>query len=103
MKVEHVECDGPGDYVTPVKSYLPRFVFLPEEGFQFFRGLAAGRNPDEPLFVRKNGRQWFDTYKTPFKQAVVAACLPKAFCFLGFRHTYASQLIQAGTPVLIVA
>lgn len=103
MTVAHVECDGPGVYVTPVKSYTPRFVFLPEEGLQFFRRLAAGRDPDAPLFLRENGRQWFDNYKHPFKRAVIAAGLPKAFCFHGLRHTYASQLSQAGTPLLVIA
>ena len=33
----------------------------------------------------------------------MAAGLPKAFCFHGLRHTYASQLSQAGTPLLVIA
>lgn len=89
--------------MTPVKSYLPRFVFLPEEGLQFFRRLAAGKGPEDPIFVRESGRLWFDNYKHPFKRAVMNAQLPKRFCFHGLRHTYASQLMQAGTPVIVIA
>lgn len=97
-----VECDGPGIYIVPVKCYRPRFVFLPDEGLAFFRHLARGKEPRDPLFFNGAGYTW-STYKYHFKQAVLAAGLPKEFCFHGLRHTYASQLIQAGAPVLVVS
>ncbi|WP_268738209.1 tyrosine-type recombinase/integrase [Aminobacter niigataensis] len=103
MQASHVGRDGPGVYVTPVKSYRPRVVLLPDEGFAFFSSLAKGKKPSEPLFVRDDGRYWFTNYRHAFKRSVVDAGLPDGFCFHGLRHTYASQLVQSGAPLIVVA
>lgn len=103
MEAVHVGRDGYGVYVTPVKRYRARFVFLPDEGMRFFLELAHGKRPNDPLFMRDNGRPWFANYKAQYKRAVVEAGLPKAFTFHGLRHTYASQFVQAGTPLMVVA
>jgi len=96
--------DGYGIYVAPVKTYRPRFVFLPDEGMAFFISLCRDRGPRDPLFVRRDGQPWQPRHhRHLFKRAVRAAGLPEEFTFHGLRHTYASQLIQAGTPLSIIA
>ena len=69
----------------------------------FFLSLCHGLYPREPLFKRDSGRPWRGSHKHLFKAAVRAAGLPEAFTFHGLRHTYASQLVQAGTPLLVIA
>jgi integrase len=86
MNASHVDRDGPGVYVTPVKSYRPRFVFLPDEGLVFFRNLAYGKSGDDLLFLNHARRPWFRNYRHPFKQAVLTAGLPS-----GFRAAWSSQ------------
>jgi integrase len=103
MQASHFGRDGPGVYVTPVKCYRPRVVMLPDEGLAFFQKLAAGKKPNDLLFVRKDGRQWYTNHRPGFKRAVFDAELPEDFCFHGLRHTYASQLVQDGTPLIVVA
>jgi integrase len=103
MRASDVGRDGYGLYIMSAKCYRPRFVFLPDEGMAFFLSLAANKNSGELLFLRENGREWFDLHRHAFKAAVLAADLPAAFCFHGLRHTYASQLIQAGAPLPVVA
>lgn len=103
MQATHVGRDGAGVYVTPVKAYRPRVVLLPDEGLAFFNALAAGKKPSDYLFVREDGRPWFTNYRHAFKRAVRDAELPDGFCFHGLRHTYASQLVQSGTPLIVVA
>jgi integrase/recombinase XerD len=103
MDASHFGRDGAGVYVTPVKSYRPRVVLLPDEGFEFFSSLAKGKRSSDLLFVRDDGRGWFTNYRHAFKRAVVNAGLPDGFCFHGLRHTYASQLVQSGTPLIVVA
>lgn len=93
---------GPRVYVTPVKCYRERFVFLPDEGIDFFRGLAAGKAASDLLFLNSHGRSFFN-YKQLFSKAVASAGLPKAFCFHSLRHTYASQLIADGAPFLVIS
>lgn len=103
MRVSHVGRDGPGVYILPVKTYRPRFVFLPDEGLSFFEGLIAGKSPSDPVFVRDDGRAWRGNHRHPYKAAVRRANLPEEFTFHGLRHTYASQLIQAGAPLIVIS
>jgi integrase len=103
MQATHVGRDGAGVYVTPVKSYRPRVVLLPDEGLSFFQALANGKKAGELLFLRLDGRGWFTNYRHVFKRAIRAAELPEDFCFHGLRHTYASQLIQNGAALIVVA
>lgn len=102
MRCEDVGRDGYGIYIHPLKNYRPRFVFLPDEGMAWFLELVQGKMPKDYVFTRDNGKPWYD-YKHPFKIAVREAALPDEFSFHGLRHTYASQLVQAGATVYAVA
>jgi integrase/recombinase XerD len=103
MRVEDVGHDGYGVHVVPGKGYRHRFVFLPDEGMAFFLSLAKGKRPKDSLFLRNDGSVWRQRYRKAFKQAVNAAGLPAEFTFHGLRHTYASQLVQAGAPLIAIA
>ena len=104
LMVGDVAKDGYGVYVARGKNYHPRFVFLPDEGMAYLMRLCRGRNAREPLFVRRDGTAWpYRHYRNDFKTAVRSADLPNEFTFQGLRHTYASQLVQAGTPLSVVA
>lgn len=102
MTAGDVGRDGPRVYVSPVKCYRERFVFLPDEGMDFFRDLAAGKAASDLLFVNSRGRSFFN-YKALFRSAAASAGLPKGFCFHSLRHTYASQLIADGAPLIVVS
>ncbi len=103
MQAKHVGRDGFGVYITPVKTYRSRVVLLPEEGLEFFKRMAAGKKPDDFLFLRRDGRGWFTNYRHVFKRAVSDSGLPAEFCFHSLRHTYASQLVGSGTPIIVVS
>lgn len=103
MRCEDIGRDGYGIYVSPSKKYRPRFVFLPDEGMAWFLALVRGRKPKEQVFLRDSGKPWYGNNKHLFKAAVREAGLPDEFTFHGLRHTYASQLIQAGATVYAVA
>lgn len=103
MRCEDVGRDGYGVYVAPLKRYRPRFVFLPDEGMAWFLSLAKSKKPKDLLFVKDSGTPWYGNHKHLFKAAVRDAGLPDEFTFHGLRHTYASQLIQAGATVYSVA
>lgn len=103
LKVGDVAPDVFGIYVAAMKSGPPRFVFLPDEGLEFFLTITKGRSKDEPVFVHQDGNTWRGRYKHLFRNATNAAGLPQGFVFHGLRHTYASQLVQAATPLIVVA
>jgi len=103
MRCSHVGRDGYGVYVPPQKGYRPRFIFLPDEGMAWFLQLIKGRRPDEYVFLNDNTNRRIGPSNKLFKNAVRAAGLPEDFTFHGLRHTYASQLAQAGAPILAIA
>lgn len=103
LRAEDVSLDNPHVYVRPIKTCRERYVMLPDEGVTFFRELARNRAPDAPLLVRDSGLGWKGTHKYSFKLALDAAGLLKAFSFHSLRHTYASQLVGAGAPLIVVS
>ena len=103
MRACHVGRDGYGVYVAPAKTLKGRFVFLPDEGMTFFLSLIDGNAAGEYIFRRRGNRKWKYCIRYPFKAALKEAKLPNEFTFHGLRHTYASQLIQSGAPLIVVA
>lgn len=103
MRVRDVGGHFFGVYVRPMKSYRGRYVHLPEEGMSFFLDQCETKDEEDLIFRMSSGRPWSGSHKHLFRQAVIAATLPPGFVFHGLRHTYASQLVQAGTPLAIVA
>jgi len=86
------------------KSGKPRRVPLTLEGSALFDSLAAGRPPDALLLTRKDGTTWHRVAVIrAMQQANTAAKLDPPATFYTLRHTYASHLVQAGTPLLYVA
>lgn len=92
-----------GIYVAPAKSHRGRYVALPSEGMTFFLDMIEAKGEDDLVFRMSSGKAWSGCHKHLFKQAVREAGLPEQFVFHGLRHTYASQLVQAGTPLAIIA
>jgi len=103
MTAGSVARDGYGVNVRNFKKSNRRFVFLPDEGMVFFLKLAEEKDADSPLFYGENGAPWKNYRRHPFYKAVKDAGLPRGVTFHTLRHTYASQLIQAGAPLIVVA
>lgn len=96
--------DGYGIYVKPGKSNRPRFVFLPDEAMVFFLELSKNKSPGSLLFKRDNGERWsWPHCRHCLKKVVRKLSLPDETCMHTMRHTYASQLIQAGAPFTSVS
>ena len=91
-------------YIHPLKTYRGRTIALPEEGYEFFRNLARGRDSKTPLLQRYDGGAWRTTYVAQhFKQLCKSLGFPNSVVFHSLRHTYASLLLQAGTPPIVVS
>lgn len=92
-----------GIHVSPSKSRRARYVYLPDEGMRFFLSASSEKHDDDHVFRTQSGQAWDGRHKHLFRAAVLAAGLPPNFVFHGLRHTYASQLVQAGAPLALVA
>lgn len=103
LKVCDVASQGFGIYISRSKNYRTRFVFLPCEGMAFFLKLCAEKQPDDLVLTHPKGNYWGRRYRPMFSRAVSRAELPADTCFHTLRHSYASQLVEDGTPLSIVA
>jgi len=90
-------------FIAKPKGRRTRHVFLPDEGYEFFLSLVQGKAASERVFRKSNGRSWGSEYKTYFQAARNKAGLPSELSFHGLRHTYASQLVQSGASLIVVA
>jgi len=86
------------------KSGKPRRIPLTDEGKALLKALSTGKLEDAKLFVRADGSPW---YRMAVLREMQTACkganVGGAVSFYTLRHTYASLLVQAGTPLLFVA
>lgn len=103
LKARDVGGHAFGIYIEPMKNYRGRYVILPNEGMTFFLDQIEALEDEELVFRMLSGRSWSGCHKHLFKEAVRRADLPESFVFHGLRHTYASQLVQAGTPLAMIA
>lgn len=86
------------------KSGKARRVPLTDEGVALFKSLVAGKLEDAAIFTRDDGSAW---YRVAIIRGLAAACkggkVAQPVTFYTLRHTYASHLVQKGTPLLFVA
>lgn len=71
-----------------------RKITLPPSTSEFFAQLARNKLPGAPLCARANGKAWNkDSWKYPFKEAVIAAKLPVQATAYALRHSTITDLI----------
>ena len=99
------ECEQYGTIlVAESKSSKPRRVPLTAEGVRFFETLSAGRPPSELLLTKIDGTAWGKSEQfRRIRAACEAAKIIPAINFHALRHTTASLLVEAGTPLAFVA
>jgi integrase len=86
------------------KSGRSRFVPLSDEGVSFFAQATAGKASNELIFRKQDGEPWGETHQfRPLRAACERAKIAPPINFHALRHTYASQLVMAGTPLMVVA
>ncbi len=86
------------------KTRPPRRVPLTEDGVALFESFIAGLGSHELIFKRPDGEPWT---KAEWVRAINAACAAGSISppatYYTLRHTYASHLVQRGTPLMFVA
>lgn len=76
------------------KAGQDRKITLPKSTCEFFSEQAKGKQPDAALCARENGVAWDkDSWKYPFKDAVIAAGLPAKATAYALRHSTITDLI----------
>lgn len=91
-------------FVTPSKSGKGRHISLSTEGIGFFSSVAVGKAGGELLFIKADGTPWGKNHQVRLlAEACIAAKINPAISFHELRHTYASQLAQAGVDLLTIS
>lgn len=86
------------------KAGKDRVILLPESTAKFCASHVKNRPSSAPLFVRAGGNAWNkDSWKYPFKDAVVAANLPSDATAYAIRHSTITDLITGGLDTMTVA
>ena len=89
-------------FIAESKSGKPRYVPLSTGGVKLFERLVTERDRSAPLLLR-NGERWKPaSYQREFKSAVARAGL-EDISLHELRHSYASTMVRAGAPLMVVA
>ncbi len=86
------------------KAGQDRKITLPASTAAFFAEQTKDKLPAAPLFARADGKAWNkDSWKYPFKAAVIAAKLPTSATAYALRHSTITDLIVKGLDTMTVA
>jgi integrase len=86
------------------KTGKPRHVVLSEEGQQLFAALAAGRSGHALMLRKDDGQPWGQGHQVrPIQEACERAKITPSINFHALRHTWASNAVMNGMPLMVVA
>ena len=104
LQVNDVNLPNSQIYIPHSKSGRPRFVPLNLEGAALFRDIIVDKRGDSLVFIKKDGKPWGKNHHVrSLLEACKAAKIRPAISFHELRHTYASQLAQAGVDLLTIS
>ena len=90
-------------FMAESKSGKARHVPLTPGGVALFQRLAIGKTPTAALLTRENGERWTpSSYQRGFKEALGRAKIDN-LTLHELRHSYASTMVRAGAPLIVVA
>jgi integrase len=90
--------------IRKTKTRKPLHVVLTAEGVEFFRQQCIGRGGGELMFQHDDGRRWKTSEQgRPMKEACARAKLKPVITYHGLRHTWASNAVMNGVPLMVVA
>jgi integrase len=79
-------------------------VSLNDEGTEFFESLTAGRGPAALMLVKDDGSPWGKSDQDrPIEEASRNARIEPPTNFNALRHSWASQAVMNGVPLMVVA
>jgi integrase len=103
LKVSDFRTDSRTIFIRTSKIKQSRHVYLTDEGVALFESLAAGRRGSDPLIRRDDGLPFNTSQQVRRMKKACAIAHIDEITFHGLRHTFASALILAGTPLVYVA
>lgn len=103
LKVRDLDAANGSVFVAESKSGKPRHIPLPAGGAKLFAALARNKSADAFLLTQATGGPWKPaSYQRGFQEALVKAELD-SITLHALRHTYASTMVRAGAPLMVVA
>ncbi len=90
-------------FIAESKSGKSRYIPLAVNGAAFFDQITVGRLPKDRLLTTESGLAWTkNSYQRDFVEALAHAKIDR-LTLHELRHTYASTMVRAGAPLIIVA
>ncbi len=104
LKVSDYNPDSGTLIIRTSKTGKSRHAFLTDEGRTFFDRVAVGRDGDDSMFLRADGKTWKKSQQQrPLLAACKAARIHPPVSFHMLRHTHASLLAMRRTPMGVIA
>jgi integrase len=104
LRVADFNGDAGTVHIQTSKTGKARHIVLSDEGRALFESLTAGRPGHELMLRKANGQPWRASgQQDPMREACRIAKITPPISFHGLRHTWASQAVMAGMPLMVAA
>jgi integrase len=104
LRVSDYNPDAGTIQVRITKTGKPRHVILTEDGQRYVEGVTAGRDPEDLMLKKANGKPWARSHQArPLREACKRAKIKPSANFHALRHTYASHALMGGVPLQVIA
>jgi integrase len=104
VKVQDLDLSSNALRIPLTNGGKSRAVALTDQAAELFRSASTGKLAAGLLFTRADGAAWGKSYQQrPLAEACKNAKISPVITFHGLRHTHASRLAMAGTPMSVIA
>jgi integrase len=103
MLADAFNADANSVHIKRSKSGKERWIPLSAEGVSFFTKQAEKKKSVDFMFAHSDGRAWLHSQQTYHMNAACEDAKIEPIGFHGLRHTYASHLAMASTPMAVIA
>lgn len=103
LRVRDFDARAATTAIANSKGGKPYFAYLTDEAKSFFAAATAGREPNELIFRRRDGKAWGSSHQKRRLEAASETAGIERVTYHDLRRTFGARLAMKGVPMAVIA